>query len=304
MSFYLSITKSIFHRKATRVFYFGGLSVFMLNNKEETHLFDVPGVMEETPIASVIEYIKIKGFTEAEILMPNFDRPLIDETFKYIADYLLENDASIGLLVEDEDFIEFNKDLLDKYGITYSERRDFFIEGCVKAKPKRGHIPDDRTYSVNGAPHGPEDVLEPEDAGAIKVQKPRKPKKKKEDKTGLDMDKPFVDILTTLLIESGKNNVDVYTKGGITRQVFSKILCNRDSVPRKDTIICLIIGLELDYDVAKQLLTSAGYALSRSIVSDSVVMKYLRRNIFDVDIINEELESRQCALLGWKPRED
>ena len=301
MSFYLSVTKSIFHRNAPRVFYFGGLSVFMLSNKEESYLFDVPGVMKETPIASVIEYIKNNGFTEAEIL--NFDRPLIDETFRYIANYLLENDTSIGLLVEDDDFIEFNKDLLDKYGITYSERRDFCVRGYpTKIKKKTGHIPDDRTYSVNGVPIEPEDVLEP--SGAVKTPKPKKPKKKKEDKTGLDMDKPFVDILTTLLIESGKNNVDVYTKGGITRQVFSKILCNRDSVPRKDTVICLIIGLELDYDVAKQLLTSAGYALSRSIVFDSVVMKYLRRRIFDLDIINEELEARQCALLGWKPREE
>lgn len=303
MSFYLSVTKSIFHRKTPRIFYFRGLSVYMLFNKEETHLFDVPGAMEQTPISGVIEYLKIKDITEAEILMPIFDRPLIDETFKYIADYLLENDASIGLLVEDGDFIEFNKDLLDKYGITYSDQRDFFFKSYgVKSKPTKGHIPDDRSFSTNGMPCGPEDASS--ELKIIKVRKPKKTEKKKEDKTGLDMDKPFADILTTLLINSGKNNVDVYTKGGITRQVFSKILCSRDSVPTKNTVICLIIGLELEYDVAKQLLTSAGYALSRSLVFDSVVMKYLRRNVFDLDIINEELESRQCALLGWKPRED
>lgn len=118
------------------------------------------------------------------------------------------------------------------------------------------------------------------------------------------MDKPFVDILIDFLNESGKNSVDVYTKGGITRQVFSKILCNRDSVPRKDTVICLTIGLELNLEKAKLLITAAGYALSKSIVSDAVVMKYLRKGIFDLDMINDELESRQCALLGWKPRED
>ena len=304
MSYYLSITKSIFNRKSLNVFYFRGLSVFLLRNKEEKYLFDLPGAMAETPISRVIEYIDENGIGEAEILLPNFDEPLIDLSFRYIANYLLENDSSIGLLVEDEEFVTEYKHLIVKYGITYSEHRDYGIyETSGRAKKKEScSTPDGRVYSTNKIPLEIEGVNGASDI--IKIQKPSKPKKKKEVKTGLEMDEPFVDILIKLLNESGKNNVDVYTKGGITRQVFSKILCNRDSVPRKDTVICLIIGLELNYEAAKKLLASAGYALSRSIVSDSVVSKYLRRGIFDLDIINEELESRQCALLGWKPREE
>ena len=73
-------------------------------------------------------------------------------------------------------------------------------------------------------------------------------------------------------------------------------------IPKKDTVICLIIGMELPFIDAMKLLESAGYALSKSIVFDVVVTKYLKKEIFDLDIINNELAERQCPLLGWKPR--
>ena len=106
------------------------------------------------------------------------------------------------------------------------------------------------------------------------------------------------------LIESGKSNVEVYTKGGISRQVFSKIISTPNFIPRKDTIISLIIGMELCYSDAIELLNSAGYTLSRSLVFDSVIIKYLKKRIYDLDIINDELNERQCPLLGWKPRDN
>ena len=309
MSYYLSITNSIFERKVSQVFYFRGLSVFLLKNREDIYLFDLPSVMVETPVARVIDYIKKNNISEAEILLPDFDEPLIDLTFDCVAEYLDENDASIGLLVEDEEFINQYRHLIEKYRITFAKNR-----GALSRKTKRnvshGLSPElENTYGVSRSPRSSSendvDVCGPS-SSIIRVKKSPKPKKKKEaeNKTGLEMDKPFVDILISFLNESGKNNVDVYTKGGITRQVFSKILCNRDSVPKKDTVICLVIGLELPFEKAKILINSAGYALSRSIVFDSVVIKYLKKGIFDLNTINDELESRQCALLGWKPRED
>ena len=124
----------------------------------------------------------------------------------------------------------------------------------------------------------------------------------KADKTGLVLEESFNTRLIRLLIESGKSNVEVYEKGGISRQVFSKVISTKDMIPKKDTVICLIIGMELNYIDATSLLESAGYALSKSIVFDAVVMKYLKREEFDLRIINNELEERNCPLLGWKPR--
>ena len=290
MSYYLSIVDSLNERKASHIFFFKGLSVYLLNNKVETYLFDVPGIMKETPISMVIDYVKEKELSEAEILLPSFDKPLVDKTFEFIANYLEENDVSIGLLVDDESFIESYEDLINKYGITYVEQNAAPYMIYREPSPKRK-----MRFNMEmccATPDGNErPVLRKEMAREQVVR------------TDLDMDEPFADILVKLLIESGKSNSEVYSKGGITRQVFSKILCNKDSVPRKDTVICLIIGLELNYEDAKRLLRVAGYALSRSIVFDSVVMKYLRRNIFDIDIINIELNERGCPLLGWKPRD-
>ena len=298
MSYYLSVTNNIFNRKAEQVFYYHGLSVYLLKNKEEIYLFDLLGVMKETPISKIIEYIKDNNISEAEILLPDYDLPLIDKTFRYIADYLKDNDASIGLLVDSIDFIEQHKDLIEQYGITYSLSKEYVTKERSNSKVKcsQKSVLDGRDFELDICRH-------PSFGGDTQIIKKCAKPVQIHVKTGLDMDKPFADILIDLLNKSGKNNVDVYMKGGISRQVFSKILCNRDSVPRKDTVICLIIGLELDYDTAKQLLASAGYALSRSIVSDAVVMKYLRKGIYNLDIINDELNSRQCALLGWKPRE-
>ena len=75
-------------------------------------------------------------------------------------------------------------------------------------------------------------------------------------------------------------------------------------IPKKDTIICLILGLELPLSEGQDLLKSAGYTLSRSIMLDSVVMKYINHGIYDYNDINIELNERGCPLLGWKPRED
>ena len=61
--------------------------------------------------------------------------------------------------------------------------------------------------------------------------------------------------------------------------------------------------MELNYIDGINLLKCAGYALSNSIISDIVVMKYLKRGIYNLDAINDELDERGCSLLGWKPRD-
>ncbi len=301
MSYYISVTKNIFDRKADNIFYFDGLSVCLLKNKEENHLFDLPDSMFETPIMHVVDYMFRNNIQVAEILLPDFDGPLIDETFEFLADYLSENDVSIGLLVDDESFIHRYGYLIEEYGITCAGLKKY-------AKDNRSSAPcpppsgSDEPFNL--LLKATEELNKELDAREeIKTSKTSfKPAKKKEDKTGLDMDKPFADILVDCIIASGKNNVQIYTDAGITRKLFSKILCNRNSIPKKDTVICLAIGLELSYDNAIKFINSAGYMLSKSIVFDTVVIKFLRKGIYDIDLINDELNARQCQLLGWRYR--
>lgn len=75
-------------------------------------------------------------------------------------------------------------------------------------------------------------------------------------------------------------------------------------IPTKLTLISLCIGLELSLKAAKELMISAGYSLSRSIMLDAIVMKYLREEIYDFELINSELDEYGCQLLGWRPRDN
>lgn len=293
MSFYISYAQSIRRRKAPHIFYLKDDVLRMLSGKEEVEIGK-----SENPIVFVLEYIKSNNISDSEILIPSLSERQLNEGCEAISSYLLENDDSIGILTNNHNFRIDYAWLIDKYGITYSipfERPSLGIpEG--KRKPKSRKI----LRQTEDTPF----VLEEHYHPLMKSCAPRAPLPDDDFESGLSLDEPFNSKLFKLLNESGKTNAEVYTKGGITRQVFSNILIKKDSIPRKDTVICLIIGMELNYVDALNLLGCAGYTLSKSIVSDVVVMKYLKRGIYDIDLINAELDERGCSLLGWKPRND
>lgn len=296
MSFYLSYTKSIKTRKAPHVFYFKDNVLCTVSNKEEIEILNLEKG-DKNPIISALNYIKSNNIFDSEILLPTLNDELLDEACDAISKYLLENDDSIGILTGNPNFRNDYSWLLDKYGITYSiprEKPTCGVPGTIKvskakSKPK---IASADMCEVVGS------------INSLKTRAPRRPEPENDLESGLVMDEPFNTKFIKLLNESGKTNVEVYAKGGITRQVFSNILSKKNLIPRKDTVICLIIGMELNYVDATNLLMSAGYALSKSIVSDVVVMKYLKRGEYDLDAINDELDERGCSLLGWKPRDN
>ena len=250
----------------------------------------------DNPIVSTLKYIKSNKISDSEILIPSLSEKLLDEGCEAISSYLLENEDSIGILTNNPNFRVDYAWLINKYGITFSipfEKPSLGIPER-KRKPKLRKI----FRQTEDEPF----ILEEHYQSLMKACAPRAPEPEDDLESGLSLDEPFNTKLFKLLNESGKTNAEVYTKGGITRQVFSNILIKKDSIPRKDTVICLIIGMELNYVDALNLLGCAGYTLSKSIVSDVVVVKYLKRGIYDIDLINAELDERGCSLLGWKPR--
>ena len=206
----------------------------------------------------------------------------LENIISIYSDFLLENDYSIGLLFNNADFIKNNIELFNKYGLMSN-----FVKKSFEKPVFSSFI----------------------GLASISLESPKKAKKvnrnvvvSEERICAIPLEESFHDKLLRFLIESNKSNVEVYTKGGITRQLFSKIISTKDLIPTKGTIICLIIGMELPYEDAKELLLSAGYALSKSILFDAIVMKYLRQGIYDLDLINDELDENNLPLLGWKPR--
>lgn len=60
-------------------------------------------------------------------------------------------------------------------------------------------------------------------------------------------------------------------------------------LPNKKTVLAFTIALELSLDEAKDLLRSAGFALSRSSKTDIIVAYFLQHKIYDMFEINDVL---------------
>ena len=107
----------------------------------------------------------------------------------------------------------------------------------------------------------------------------------------------FSEHLLSLLSECGEKDSAVYKRAEVSRQLFHKILNNRDYQPTKSTAIQLALGLRLDVQGTQTLLRKAGYALTRSSKADLVVQYFIERREFDIPTINAALYDCGLPLL-------
>ncbi len=116
-------------------------------------------------------------------------------------------------------------------------------------------------------------------------------------------EKTFSEHLLDLLKERDGKDSEVYKRAEISRQLFSKILSNKDYQPTKSTAIQLAIGLQLDVNMTQKLLRSAGYSLTRSSRADLVVQYFIERKNYSIPYINTALYDCGLPLLktGLKP---
>lgn len=110
-------------------------------------------------------------------------------------------------------------------------------------------------------------------------------------------EKTFSEYLYDLLMERDGKDSEVYKRAEISRQLFSKILNNKDYQPTKNTVVQLAIGLQLDLAQTQKLLSKAGYILTRSSKMDMVVQYCVVHKIYNVTFINEALYDSGLPLL-------
>ena len=110
-------------------------------------------------------------------------------------------------------------------------------------------------------------------------------------------DKTFSEHLLDLLRERDGKDSEVYKRAEVSKQLFSKILSNKDYRPTKDTAVQLAIGLQLDVAQTQKLLEKAGYTLTRSSKADLVVQYYIERKIYSIPYINAALDDCGLPLL-------
>lgn len=96
----------------------------------------------------------------------------------------------------------------------------------------------------------------------------------------------FSTRLLQLIDERGLKDSTVYKQANVSRQLFSKIQCNRDYNPKKKTVLALAIGLHLTEPETAQLLQSAGYAFSDSSRQDWIVRYCMEHKIYNINRVN------------------
>lgn len=296
MGLYIAYTSDVRKRQANTVFFFHHNKCLSLEDNivSKPH-FEVKtnDIQAYQQIVSIAEKHSLDSY---EIVIN--EESLLEKLLDFLTNYLLDKDLSIGLITEDDQLIKNNKELIDSYGVNSPLTRSDIYDTLILERPEPRMAA--KGPSLENVRARKEPSVQ-EDLGPIVLRKAsikRKPILSK-----IELEESFHDKFMKFLIESGKDNVEVYKAAGISKQVFSKILSDKNMIPTKLTVVSLCIGLRLTLKESKDLMVAAGYSLSRSLIFDSIVMKYLKEEIYNFDLINSELNEYGCPILGWHPRE-
>lgn len=99
----------------------------------------------------------------------------------------------------------------------------------------------------------------------------------------------FHDKLFELIDDLGMEDKNVWKNAGIDRKLFSKIKSNPGCRPKKKTVMSLCIGLRLDVEQTKDLMSRAGLAFNPGSRFDLIVGWAIENKQYDILELNNIL---------------
>lgn len=97
----------------------------------------------------------------------------------------------------------------------------------------------------------------------------------------------FKETLFRYIDEKGLDDVECYKRAGVDKKTFSKIRCNKNYKPSKDTVISFALALRLNLDETAHLLNTVGMSLSHSSKFDVIIEYFITtgdyKNILEVN---------------------
>ena len=217
-----------------------------------------------------------------------------------ISRFLLEHEVDVLLVVYDKESYKISEKLFDDVEDFLFDNLDGYEGEEEESLEFKG-----ASFSITGAP--PErlfDVEEPRElrnyAREVQSASSEKLLSCEEQIAPIDVDAfirtskdklNFQNTLMQLIADRKLDNVTVYKKACIDKKFFSKIISNKDYVPKKHTVMALGLALELPLDEYEAFLASAGYAFMPSSKFDMIVKFCVINqiyNLINVDVILDD----------------
>jgi hypothetical protein len=107
----------------------------------------------------------------------------------------------------------------------------------------------------------------------------------------------FSVLLDRLRQERNQSPADLYKAADIDRKLYSKIMGKRDYQPSKNTVIAFGLALKLPDNEMDQLLDSAGFTLSKSVITDLIIAFCLENMIYEIPDVNALLVAKNQPVL-------